>query len=90
MGLVLHHRVALATTVHLRPGEQRLLLGNVIGKADVDGRPVVVEPSNTVYGKTGAVVCKLLQSLDDVPWSSALRTLATLSSPSTKVLLWEC
>ena len=58
-GLVLHHRVALATTVHLRPGEQRLLLGNVIGKTDVDGRPVVVEPSKTVYGKTGAVVCKI-------------------------------
>ena len=58
-GLVLHHRVVLATTVHLRHGEQRLLLGNVIGKADVDGRPVVVEPSKTVYGKTGAVVCKI-------------------------------
>ena len=31
----------------------------MIGKADVDGRPVVVEPSKTVYGKTGPVVCKI-------------------------------
>ena len=58
-GMVLHHRVALTTTVHLRPGEQRLLVGHVSGKANVDGRTVVIEPAKTVYGKTGAVVCKI-------------------------------
>ena len=58
-GLVLHHRVALTTTVHLRPGEQKLLVGNVVGKVNVDGRAVVIEPANAVYGKTGAVVCKI-------------------------------
>ena len=58
-GMVLHHRVALTTTVHLRPGEQKLLVGRVAGKLDVDGRAVVIEPAKTVYGKTGAVVCKI-------------------------------
>ena len=58
-GLVLHHRVALANTVHLRPGEQRLLVGRVHGKSVVDGRAVVIEPAQSVYGKTGAVVCKI-------------------------------
>ena len=59
-GVTLHHRVALTKTVHVRPGEQRLLTAQVMGKFNIDGRPVLVEPSRTVYGKTGAIVCKIV------------------------------
>ena len=52
-GIVLHHRVALTTTVHLRPGEQRLLVGRVTGKTDVDGRTVVIEPAKQCTVKQG-------------------------------------
>ena len=59
-GTTLHHRVTLMKTVHVRPGEQRLLVAQVMGKFNIDGRPVLVEPSRTVYGKTGAIVCKIV------------------------------
>ena len=58
-GYTLHHRVKLNNTVHVRPGEQRLLTAKVVGKFNIDGRPVLLEPSRTIYGKTGAVVCKI-------------------------------
>ena len=58
-GIILHHKVKLMNTVYIRPGEQRVLRGNVVGKFSIDGRPVIMEPTVSLYGRTGGVVCKV-------------------------------
>ena len=55
----LHHKVAMNKTLTISGGQEVIVNAKIKGKNSVDGRTILIEPARQLFGKTGALLCKV-------------------------------
>ena len=61
----LNHKVVMAHTAAVPPGQRCVVNAKVVGKRDLDGQPVLVEGVRSLFASTGVLVAKALVQPDD-------------------------